>query len=211
MADETKTETAETAKVSLTTTQYLKTDGSEADSPLDDARALNFKLNAANRDWTLDLTQIAEAAIAHGVAKADVNAFVAYAGFGAKTKWNNLANSIRNGKLKGTDAANPAAQAAAIDEFLTDTAQGNWRGEAGEGIVAGTADLAEAIVRYQASTGKPSSDAATVEAKLKAMSKEDRAARRNHPGVNAELLKLRAERAVAKAGTASGNDSLLDL
>lgn len=199
----TPTAPAKEKRTPITESTYFKADGSEADSPLDSATKLTFKLTESGKSFDHDMTDICEAALAAGVDPAKVNAAAAYAGFGAKTKWNNIANSIRNGKQKGTDEAGPEAQAKAVADFIEDCLAGNWRGEPGEGFVESTVLLAEAVVRWQAKNGKQGNVDST-KAKLDALSKEQRAAYRKDPRIAAELAQIRAEKAAAKAAAATG-------
>lgn len=200
MTDEANTATpapAEPKKAPITEAFYFKADGKEADSPLDSVTKFQFRLVAADKSWFVDYGEIRAALELAGIANAEINSRIAHDAFGCKTKWNNLANSIRNGKLKGTAEAGPLAQAEAIDDFLAEVAKGNWRGEAGE-FVAGTQDLAEAIAAIQTRAGA-TADSAVIKTKLDAMTPEARKTYRDREDVKLELGRIRLARMEAKA------------
>lgn len=197
---ETTAETAKEKRIPITESGYFKADGKEADSPLDNVVKFTFKLVAANKSWDVDYAAFRSAAELAEIPANDINARIAFDSFGVKTKLNNIANSVRNGKLKGTDAAGPDAQAAAVDEFLTELEKGNWRGEAGE-FVAGVADLAQAIFNVQTRAGKtPNLDA--LRAKLDAMNGDERKPFRARADVQAELAEIQLQRKREKASSA---------
>lgn len=200
-----------TERKSVATTSWFNAKG-EAESPMDEVTKVTFSLdNLEGRSWSLDLAQAREAMLAYGLDQTFVNALGAFAGFGFKTKLTNEASGVRNdAKLKGTDAASPEAQGAALDEFESDWQAGNWRAGRGEGeSVVGNVDLAQAIFNFQTGKGKQTTLEAVKDAVAKA-DKELKAKWRKNPDINAELLQIRAARAAAKAGTAVAGASTAD-
>lgn len=205
-----------TERKAVATTVWLNAKG-EAESPMDDVTKVTFSLDSLEgRSWSLDLSDARSAMEASGLQPGYINAIAAFAGFGFKTKLTNEASGIRNdAKLKGTDAASPEAQGAALDEFESDWQAGNWRAGRGEGeSIAGNTDLAQAIFNFQTRNGKT----VTIEAIKDAVGKADKdlkAKWRKNPDINAELLQIRAARAAAKAGStvagASTADDLLNI
>lgn len=113
--------------------------------------------------------------------------------FGIRRK---VTNSFAD--AKGDVQAAYAAAKETWDQLL----QGLWTAprEVAEGVSRGSSDLLEAIVQL---TGK-ARDA--VAQKLDEMTKEQKAALRKNPSVNAKLLEMRAERAKAKVGEISPAD-----
>lgn len=124
------------------------------------------------------------------------------AAFGGLTLAGNVTNTVRNGERKGDG---PSTEREALTAWLENLKSGNWTSPRGE-VEAGVGLLAEAIQRSYAKKGKEI-DIDLIKDKLKAMSKEDKAAARKDPGVKLAMLEIQTERAAKKAAE-SGTDGL---
>lgn len=202
-----------TDRKAVASTTWFNAKG-EAEHPMDDVTSVEFSLDSLPaRKWALNLTDARAAMETAGLESNEINAVLAFAGFGFKTKATNEASGVRNNpKLEEADKG-PEAQGSALDEWMSEWQAGNWRAGRGEGeSLPGAGDLAQAIFNFQVRGGK----ATTLEAVKAAVTKADkdlRAKWRKNPDINAELMRLRAERAAAKAGTdvkgAAGADDLM--
>lgn len=121
----------------------------------------------------------------------------AYAAWGLLTRLGNAANSVRN--AKGNRSANaPQTEAEAIDRMIEQTMQSLWTSPSGEGI-AGSGLLAEAIVAAKAKWENKEVDIDAVRKWLDTQDKAAKKALRDKPAIKAELARLQAERAAARA------------
>lgn len=120
------------------------------------------------------------------------------AAFGGVTLAGNTTNTVRNGENKGGAASEKEALTAWIENLKA----GNWSSPRGE-VEAGIGLLAEAYSAAMAKAGKEITVEAALE-KLKAADKEKRASVRKDSRVNAELKRILAERAEAKAKETEG-------
>lgn len=188
---------------------FLKADGTEAESPMDNAASVKFSLEGDDKSWVVDFSKQRLAMETAGESEQAVNEVLSLALFGAKTWLTNRASRERNNKKVVGDGMTPqqkhamtiASQVAALDEMLEDWHAGNWSAE-GEGVaVAGIADLAAAIVAVQTAAGK-TVDLADITEKVKAKDKAGRAALRKNANVDAALAKIRADRKAKAAASA---------
>lgn len=190
MADEHEN-TAESKKRAVSKREILAADGSIQD---DWAGAAGIRYTSLADDFALDVMfdELPEE-IVRGLAA-----------FGGLTLAGNVTNTVRNGERKGDG---PSTEREALVAWLENLKSGNWTSPRGE-VEAGVGLLAEAVQRAYAKEGR---DVAieTITEKLKAMSKEDKAAVRKKDAVKLAILEIQTERAAKKA--AAAGESGLDI
>lgn len=120
------------------------------------------------------------------------------AAFGGLTLAGNTTNTVRNGDNKG----GAETERDALVAWLENLKAGNWTSPRGE-VEAGLGSLAEAYTAAMAKEGVRLA-VEDVLAKLKAADKDKRAVIRKDSRVKAELTRLIAERAKAKASATEG-------
>lgn len=117
------------------------------------------------------------------------------AAFGGLTLAGNTTNTVRNDK--NTPDEDKGTEKDALMAWYENLKAGNWTSPRGE-VEAGLGSLAEAYSAAFAKEGVTISPADAL-VKLKEADKDKRAALRKHPQVKAELTRIIAERAAAKA------------
>lgn len=184
-------ETATEKKRAVSKREILAADGSVQD---DWAGAAGIRYTSLADDFALDVMfdELPEE-IVYGLAA-----------FGGLTLAGNVTNTVRNGERKGDG---PSTEKEALLAWLENLKSGNWTSPRGE-VEAGVGLLAEAVQRAYAKEGR---DVAieTITEKLKAMSKEDKAAVRKKDAVKLAILEIQTERAAKKA--AAAGESGLDI
>lgn len=184
-------ETATEKKRAVSKREILAADGSVQD---DWAGAAGIRYTSLADDFALDVMfdELPEE-IVRGLAA-----------FGGLTLAGNVTNTVRNGERKGDG---PSTEREALVAWLENLKSGNWTSPRGE-VEAGVGLLAEAVQRAYAKEGR---DVAieTITEKLKAMSKEDKAAVRKKDAVKLAILEIQTERAAKKA--AAAGESGLDI
>ena len=184
-------ETATEKKRAVSKREILAADGSVQD---DWAGAAGIRYTSLADDFALDVMfdELSEE-IVRGLAA-----------FGGLTLAGNVTNTVRNGERKGDG---PSTEREALVAWLENLKSGNWTSPRGE-VEAGVGLLAEAVQRAYAKEGR---DVAieTITEKLKAMSKEDKAAVRKKDAVKLAILEIQTERAAKKA--AAAGESGLDI
>lgn len=114
--------------------------------------------------------------------------------FGALTLAGNVTNSVRNGDRKSDG---PQTEKEALLAWLDNLKSGNWTSPRGE-VEAGIGLLAEAIQRDRRKQGREIS-IEDITAKLKTLSKDEKAAVRKEQGVKVAMLEIQLERAAKRA------------
>ena len=188
----------EDKRVAVSKREYILADGSEAENPMECAGFAYTILNGAKNVNGGKIEKIER--FYDDASEAERKAFYSFAGF---TLAGNVTNQVRNGTLK----SGPETESEALKAWLENLAAGNWTSPRGE-VEAGLGTLAQAYSVAMANEGQTISveDALT---KLKAADKDVRKAVRTHPQVKAELTRIIAEKAAAKAKESSGALPLL--
>ena len=191
MSDDNTTPETEGKKRAVSKREILAADGSVQD---DWAGAAGIRYTSLADDFALD------------VMFDDLPPEIVYglAAFGGLTLAGNVTNTVRNGERKGDG---PSTEKEALLAWLENLKSGNWTSPRGE-VEAGVGLLAEAVQRAYAKEGK-SVDIETITAKLKSMSKEDKAAVRKKDAVKLAILEIQTERAAKKAAASGGGLDIL--
>lgn len=184
-------ETATEKKRAVSKREILAADGSVQD---DWAGAAGIRYTSLADDFALDVMfdELPDE-IVRGLAA-----------FGGLTLAGNVTNTVRNGERKGDG---PSTEREALVAWLENLKSGNWTSPRGE-VEAGVGLLAEAVQRAYAKEGRAVA-IETITEKLKAMSKEDKAAVRKKDAVKLAILEIQTERAAKKA--AAAGESGLDI